>query len=252
MAKLVGTTSETLRHYDRIGLVKPSKLDEWTNYRYYTSQDIVRLNTIKALQFMGMSLKDIKQILNSQDFFEIVSFLDEALISADKKINELNLAKSKIERAKNFYASKMGEDDKSEVVFIQEIEKRTILISTTLTQANIDNLFDYHRHFYLQLGNEKSNDFLFEDRAGIYSDELGSHLFAICTKFSEDKNLICLPKGKYLCANCIEKNRANVRDRLLNIAKEQYHITPKFVLEMINLTGILKWNYQIQIYLENI
>ena len=35
-AKLVNTTSETLRHYDRIGLVKPSKRDEWTNYRYYT------------------------------------------------------------------------------------------------------------------------------------------------------------------------------------------------------------------------
>ena len=35
-AKAAGTTSETLRHYDRIGLVKPSKKDEWTNYRYYT------------------------------------------------------------------------------------------------------------------------------------------------------------------------------------------------------------------------
>ena len=251
-AKLVGTTSETLRHYDRIGLVKPSKLDEWTNYRYYTSQDIVRLNTIKALQFMGMSLKDIKQILNSQDFFEIVNLLDEALISADKKINELNLAKSKIERAKNFYASKIGGEDKSEAVFVQEIEKRTILISNTLTQANIDSLFDYHRHFYLQLGKEKANDFLFEDRAGIYSDELGSHLFAICIKFSEDENLICLPKGKYLCANCTEKDRTSVRDKLLNIVKEQYQQTPKFVVEMINLTGILKWNYQIQIHLENI
>ncbi len=41
-AKAVHTTSETLRHYDRIGLVKPSKKDEWTNYRYYTEQDIVR------------------------------------------------------------------------------------------------------------------------------------------------------------------------------------------------------------------
>ena len=33
-AKAVHTTSETLRHYDRIGLVKPSKKNEWTNYRY--------------------------------------------------------------------------------------------------------------------------------------------------------------------------------------------------------------------------
>ena len=48
-AKIVGLTSETLRHYDRIGLVKPCKADEWTGYRYYSRQEIVKLDTIKAL-----------------------------------------------------------------------------------------------------------------------------------------------------------------------------------------------------------
>ena len=38
-AKAVRTTTETRRHYARIGLVKPSKKDEWTKYRYYTEQD---------------------------------------------------------------------------------------------------------------------------------------------------------------------------------------------------------------------
>lgn len=51
-AKAVHTTIETLRHYDRIGLVKPSKKDDLTNYRYYTQQDIVRINTVRALQQM--------------------------------------------------------------------------------------------------------------------------------------------------------------------------------------------------------
>lgn len=32
-AKIVDMTAETLRHYDRIGLVKPCKVDEWTGYR---------------------------------------------------------------------------------------------------------------------------------------------------------------------------------------------------------------------------
>ena len=58
-AKAVHTTSETLRHYDRIGLVKPSKKDQWTNYRYYTEQDIVRLNTVRALQLMDLPLQEI-------------------------------------------------------------------------------------------------------------------------------------------------------------------------------------------------
>ena len=60
-AKVVHTTSETLRHYDRIGLVKPSKKDEWTKYRYYTEQDIVRLNTVRALQLMDLSFAGDKK-----------------------------------------------------------------------------------------------------------------------------------------------------------------------------------------------
>ena len=66
-AKAVHTTSETLRHYDRIGLVKPSRKDEWTNYRYYTEQDIVRLNTVRALQVMDLSLQEIKKVLEYDD-----------------------------------------------------------------------------------------------------------------------------------------------------------------------------------------
>lgn len=55
-AKLAGMTAEALRHYDRIGLVKPCRVDEWTGYRYYSQQEIVRLNTVKALRCMDLTL----------------------------------------------------------------------------------------------------------------------------------------------------------------------------------------------------
>ena len=73
-AKAAHMTSEALRHYDRIGLVKPSKKDEWTNYRYYTEQDIVRLNTVHALQMMDLPLKEIKKVLEYDDLEKIVAF----------------------------------------------------------------------------------------------------------------------------------------------------------------------------------
>ncbi len=66
-AKAVHTTAETLRHYDRIGLVKPSKKDEWTGYRYYSENDIVRLNTVRALLLMDLSLSEIKNVLEYDD-----------------------------------------------------------------------------------------------------------------------------------------------------------------------------------------
>ena len=99
-ARAVHTTSETLRHYDRIGLVKPSRKDEWTNYRYYTEQDIVRLNTVRALQMMDLSLQEIKKVLDYDDLEKIVSFLARAEQKADEKIAALQYSKSKIQAAK--------------------------------------------------------------------------------------------------------------------------------------------------------
>ena len=60
-------TAETLRHYDRIGLVRPSHTDKWTGYRGYTEGDLVRLNTVRALRCMELPLREIKEILSFEE-----------------------------------------------------------------------------------------------------------------------------------------------------------------------------------------
>ena len=77
-ARITGLTSETLRHYDRIGLIKPSQKSSDNNYRYYNEEDIIGLNTIKALSYIDLSLKEIKEILSYHEFKRIVLALKEA------------------------------------------------------------------------------------------------------------------------------------------------------------------------------
>ena len=72
----------------------------------------------------------------------------------------------------------------------------------------------------------------------------------MCSKYSNNENIKILPKGKYLCANCGELERDKTREKLISIAKNEYLIEPKFIVEIIVLTGILKWDYQIQIFVE--
>lgn len=86
--------------------------------------------------------------------------------------------------------------------------------------------------------------------AGIYETNNEKSLFAVCTKYSNDENIKILPKRKYLCANCDELERDKTREKLISIAKNEYLIEPKFIVEIIVLTGILKWDYQIQIFVE--
>ena len=47
---LCETTIKTLRHYDKINLLKPTKVDNFTGYRYYEEDQIKTLEKIKQLQ----------------------------------------------------------------------------------------------------------------------------------------------------------------------------------------------------------
>jgi DNA-binding transcriptional MerR regulator len=53
-----------LRHYDEINLFKPAQVDPFTNYRYYTLDQLPRLNRIMALKSMGFTLADIQTLLD--------------------------------------------------------------------------------------------------------------------------------------------------------------------------------------------
>ena len=56
VAKTVHTTTETLRHYDRIGLVKPSKKRRMDKIiATIPKQDIVRLNTVRLFAAYGFT-----------------------------------------------------------------------------------------------------------------------------------------------------------------------------------------------------
>lgn len=248
-ANVVHTTTETLRHYDRIGLVKPSKKDEWTKYRYYTKQDIVRLNTVRILQLMDLPLQEIKKVLEYDDLEKIVDFLSQAEKKADEKIAALQYSKSKIQAAKADYERKLQRRKKLNGVFIKDIPERVILLSDTLELPTLENLWNYLGHFYEKVTPALKEMFTFEDLAGIYTENDTTRLFAVCIRYTEIDGLKVLPKGKYLCAGCTEENRELVLDEVIHIAKTEYGVEPTFIIQLIVISGILHWNYEVQVYI---
>ncbi len=57
-------TVETLRHYDRLGLLKPVHLDRYSGYRYYAPEQLPRLNRILALKELGLPLEEVRRLLD--------------------------------------------------------------------------------------------------------------------------------------------------------------------------------------------
>lgn len=63
IARLAGTTSRTLRHYDRIGLLTPTRVGS-NGYRYYDDDALVRLQRILLLRDLGLGLPAIAEVLD--------------------------------------------------------------------------------------------------------------------------------------------------------------------------------------------
>lgn len=247
-ARAAHTTSETLRHYDRIGLVKPSKKDEWTHYRYYTEQDIVRLNTVRALQMMDLSLGEIKRVLEYDDLEQIVDFLTRAERKAEEKIAALQYSRSKIQAAKADYERKLRGREPLQGVVAKDLPERVILLSDTLEEPTVDNLWNYLSHFYAQVPPGQRERFSFEDLAGIYTEGGKTRLFAVCTRHGEMEGLKVLPRGNYLCAHCTEEDRAATLEELTRLARSGYGAEPAFTVQLVVVSGILQWNYEAQVY----
>lgn len=53
-----------LRYYADIGLLPAAQIDQFTSYRYYSAEQLPRLNRILALKDLGLSLEQIKQALD--------------------------------------------------------------------------------------------------------------------------------------------------------------------------------------------
>lgn len=64
-ARLAGVTVRALHHYDRLGLLTPSRRPG-SGYRVYRDRDLARLEQIVVLKFLGLPLKEIRDLLTEE------------------------------------------------------------------------------------------------------------------------------------------------------------------------------------------
>lgn len=87
-AQLNNLSIQTLRYYEKIGLIYPVKVDNLTNYRYYDLMQSSVLDMIQFLKSLDFSLEDIKEILNRHDNLE---FLQHTLIEQQRELEQKQL-----------------------------------------------------------------------------------------------------------------------------------------------------------------
>lgn len=103
MAKLNRISQQTLRLYDREGLLTPMITDPNTGYRYYHIIQSARLDMIQYMKAYGMTLKQIRQQLDTGDVDTIKQFLQQQESAIDRQIEDLRRSKRSITRTLQNY-----------------------------------------------------------------------------------------------------------------------------------------------------
>lgn len=150
-AKQAGVTVRTLHHYDRIGLLKPSRRS-LKGFRLYGEVEFARLQQISTLKFIGFSLTQIKEILGSQEFDLAQTLrMQRGLLEAQR--HRLNVILEAIRQAeKTFEQSKQND--------LESFQK-------IIEVMNMEQNFDWTKKYYSEEAQAK-----IEDRKNLWSPEL--------------------------------------------------------------------------------
>lgn len=81
-SKMNLVTVKALRYYDEIGLLKPAHIDDFTGYRYYTSDQLPILHQILNLKQMGFSIEEIIEIQKGLPVHKLLRNRKEQLLAS--------------------------------------------------------------------------------------------------------------------------------------------------------------------------
>lgn len=246
MAKLNHISEQTLRLYDKMGLLSPCEIGEQNGYRYYNIKQSARLDMIQYMKSLGMSLKDIKKQLNSKEMPLIASILRQKSAQIDEQIRELKYQKRAIERTiESFERYESAPPDGT--ILVEYIGKRRMYCIDSKI-----NFYDYDIDVYEKILRDLK-DSLVEDRLPqIYFCNAGSLLrqqnleqrrfvstevFVFVDKDYVAENLITvIPANTYLCIYCdrFEKEKEYALRLLDAIDERGYTICGDYICEAIS------------------
>ena len=122
-------SKDTLRYYDRIGIVSPSRKDN--RYRGYSRNDLIDLMNIQIMRYADFSLDEIKgniglrkmDNIDSAYCEEVAVFLDAKKAEVRKKINHLEKVSQLLNIAAETVRDFNDESDQRLSEFVRELYK---------------------------------------------------------------------------------------------------------------------------------
>jgi len=122
VSKLKNVSIKSLRYYDEIGILKPAYINEATNYRYYTEDQLFLLDAITLCIEFGIPLKSFPKYYDKNGKINLQNLLFDGKALAEEKIISMRNSIDTLQQT-----IRMLEQTPGSSVPSRNIEKRQIL-----------------------------------------------------------------------------------------------------------------------------
>jgi DNA-binding transcriptional MerR regulator len=245
MAQLNRVSEQTLRLYDKMGLLKPCQINESNGYRYYAIGQSAVLDTIQYHKHMGMSLNEIKHELENQSTDSMRQMLKRRQTEVQAEIETLLMAQKSIQRSLDNYDRYVSLPSAGQI-FLEYMGERKILVF----RGEYDVLeSDYsHYEYNLRLFKNHLIDIgfpmsLFCNTGTIIRKNALEHESFACNEFYvltndfpwPDEEIEVVPAGIYLsvCCSGFRMEHDFARILLQEVEKHHYSILGDYLCEVI-------------------
>lgn len=244
MAKLRNISTETLRHYDRIDLLKPVHLDPDTGYRYYSITQYEKIGTIRELKNLGMSLREIKEYFDNRNVESSRILLTEQKKKIDEQIDKLIRIRQEI-NAKIDFLDIVRTTDLNDEIRIKHFKARQYVYFNRTVSDDIELSYDSVSLERVLSKSKQSMPIFATNRYGglVSRADILKNVKPLSAKMIilydgeedvDECNIIEAPEGDYLCMFYVGNfwNREESIEKMLTYMKENDLVLAGDVLQM--------------------
>ena len=244
MAELNHVSEQTLRLYDKEGLLVPRCVDPVTGYRYYHIIQSAKLDLIQNMKVYGMTLRQIRSFLDSNDPAALRALLTEQADSIEERIRQLRRSQSAITRTLDNYRRYEAMPRNGEI-FLEYIPERRIF------RYSCDvNYFDQDESGYEYMLRQMKTNLVANNMPLSYFTNIGTiirreHLipdalfsnevFLFVDEDDSSQAMETLPAASYLClcSDEFSMEAANVRRLLDYVQTRGCEIAGDYICEVV-------------------
>ena len=259
MAELNHVSEQTLRLYDKEGLLVPRCVDPVTGYRYYHIIQSAKLDLIQNMKIYGMTLRQIRSFLDSNDPSALRALLTEQAASIEERIRQLRRSQSAITRTLDNYRRYEAMPRNGEI-FLEYIPERRIF------RYSCDvNYFDQDESGYEYMLRQMKTNLVANNMPLSYFTNIGTiirreHLvpdalfsnevFLFVDEDDSSQAMETLPAASYLClcSDEFSMEAANVRRLLDYVQTRGCEIAGDYICEVVVDFPMLDFNRRRMFY----